>query len=230
MNEPLPVVLRPIQGVAWAAVVMLTLTSSIAFLGLCVDLWILVLIGQVINDPMTVDHQQIMISDTIITNLDILGLLSYVLTAVAFLVWLYRARDNARVHLTALHRHGRPWLLLGWFVPPFSLWFPKQIVDDIWNTSAPDDLFTNDDQRRANRPFLVRVWWAAWLVAAWGAPILIRYLADPAELPTPQSLRASVLISVAAGLLQILAAALAVQIILRVTALQEARNPRRVLI
>ncbi|MEU5088435.1 DUF4328 domain-containing protein [Streptomyces sp. NPDC021356] len=79
-----------------------------------------------------------------------------VLCALTFLVWLLRARDNARALSGRQPRHALPWVYLGWVVPVANLWVPRGIVADIHRASAPE----------ARLPRTVDVWWGLWLVGA----------------------------------------------------------------
>lgn len=56
---------------------------------------------------------------------------------IVFVIWLMRARENAENLSPYPHRRTRGWLFGGWLVPVVNLWFPKQIVDDIWRASSP---------------------------------------------------------------------------------------------
>lgn len=89
-----------------------------------------------------------------------LSYLFLLVTAVVFIVWMYRYWGQLHaVHGTA-SRHGRGWTIGGWLVPIVNLWIPKQLMDDFWRhtgTSAPRGL------KEPVSP-LLHVWWAAWLV------------------------------------------------------------------
>jgi hypothetical protein len=90
----------------------------------------------------------------------------YIAAGVVFLVWSWRARINAEwigeldmlrqsvdggvTPVGNAHRLSRGWVIGGWFCPVVNLWFPYQIVLDIWRASAP---------RRPVSGGLVRVWW-----------------------------------------------------------------------
>jgi hypothetical protein len=78
-------------------------------------------------------------------------------TTVVFLIWFYRARQNAG-HLDSRQRWSPGWSIFGWFVPICFLWFPYQIMLDIWRAGlqAP---------QRAKFPFLLAAWWACWCLA-----------------------------------------------------------------
>ncbi|MFE9251446.1 DUF4328 domain-containing protein [Streptomyces sp. NPDC007088] len=81
------------------------------------------------------------------------------LSALTFLLWLRQARDNADVLAPGAQRYRRVWMLLGWFVPVVSLWFPRGVVVDVWRAGARDGLAP--EERRT--PWYVNVWWLLWL-------------------------------------------------------------------
>lgn len=80
-------------------------------------------------------------------------------TVVLFLNWFYRARKNAG--LTAWRQRWSPgWAIGSWFLPPVLLWFPYQIMADIWRAGRPHGL--RDGSSNAVLPGL---WWACWALA-----------------------------------------------------------------
>jgi len=79
-----------------------------------------------------------------------------------FLVWFYRARKNADGR-GQRQRWSPGWAIGGWFVPIVALWFPYQIMADIWRANLPAE--------RRNRPaVLLGFWWGCWLIGGgfWG--------------------------------------------------------------
>jgi Domain of unknown function (DUF4328) len=80
-------------------------------------------------------------------------------TIVLFLNWFYRARSN--VGLTSWRQRWSPaWAIWAWFLPPVFLWFPYQIMADIWRAGMPPDRRTG-----AANAALPRFWWALWILA-----------------------------------------------------------------
>ncbi len=75
------------------------------------------------------------------------------LCAIAFLAWLLRVRDNARVLSGQPPRYSGPWVYLGWIVPVMNLWVPRGIVADVHQQSAPGERL----------PRAVNWWWGLWL-------------------------------------------------------------------
>ena len=57
-------------------------------------------------------------------------------TVVLFLTWFYRARKNAGLS-TWRQRWSPGWAIGSWFLPPVLLWFPYQIMADIWRAGRP---------------------------------------------------------------------------------------------
>ncbi|TCO24749.1 uncharacterized protein DUF4328 [Kribbella steppae] len=103
----------------------------------------------------------------------LLNLVSYLLmgTAIAFLIWLWQARENTEFLRSPLaprpivqdgqpHRHGTGWIVGSWFVPILQFWYPLQIVQDVTAASEPPE------QPGAARHGPVRTllygWWATW--------------------------------------------------------------------
>ncbi|QKG24884.1 DUF4328 domain-containing protein [Actinomadura verrucosospora] len=81
------------------------------------------------------------------------------LTAVAVIVWLWRARTNADV-IDLPDGWGRPWVIFGWIVPILNFRVPRAIVGTVWRTSAPGTSLG-----------LVNAWWATWVIYLIGARV-----------------------------------------------------------
>jgi hypothetical protein len=88
---------------------------------------------------------------------DVVGLLLLLTIIPVFLVWLYHASRNAE-DSGYPQRWSPGWAIGGWFVPVIFLWFPYQIVSDIWRAGQPPE-------RRARTPWPVVAWWTCWLLA-----------------------------------------------------------------
>jgi hypothetical protein len=80
-------------------------------------------------------------------------------TVVLFLTWFYRARKNAG--LSASRQRWTPgWAIGSWFPPPVLLWFPYQIMADIWRAGQPAG-----PRDRPSSAVLPGLWWACWTLA-----------------------------------------------------------------
>lgn len=107
---------------------------------------------------------------SIINLLAVLKPLTFLLTAIFFLLWINRANKN----LTALKadnlEFSSGWAVGWWFVPFANLVKPFQVVKEIWIQSDPDfDERLGFLSSALSAPFYVSAWWAFWIIAnIWG--------------------------------------------------------------
>ena len=131
--------------------------------------------------------------------------------AIVFIVWLSRARDNAERLSARPMRLGKGWAAGAWFVPVANLVLPVIVVLDVWLGSAP--------QGRPSGAGLVGIWWAVavgtWLL--WPVSALARSLVPD------DGFYVSAVLGTMQGLLTVVAAALAVAVIQRITRWQTVR-------
>ncbi|WP_165956348.1 DUF4328 domain-containing protein [Streptomyces hainanensis] len=103
-----------------------------------------------------------------------LGLLA---TGIVFIVWFYRIRVNAELFDPTGQRLSRGWAIGAWFTPVVSLWFPKQMANDIWRASTPWG---------ANPAHgVVTAWWTLWIAST------VSYVAARAQIPENEALFSS---------------------------------------
>jgi hypothetical protein len=97
---------------------------------------------------------------TVATAHDIVGILFVVLLPlwVVASLWTQQAYRNAAALVPDNMHRSVVWCWLGWFVPIVSYWFPKQIVDDSWRTTAYQ-LPPNSAGRRRS----TGLWWGLWV-------------------------------------------------------------------
>lgn len=143
-----------------------------------------------------------------------LSLLTGILCLVAgsfSVLWTFRARANAEALVPFEHRRHKLWIVFAWIVPPVFLWFPKQIIDDIWQTSDPKST-SRDPMVRTRSKVIVNTWWLVVLsfVTVVG---LVAGMASTPELTTE--------LQVGANGLLVLGTVIWVVIVWRISALQE---------
>ena len=80
--------------------------------------------------------------------------------SILFVVWFYRARVNAERHGYP-QRFSRGWAFWGWVVPFANLWFPFQIMGDVWRAGLPAE-------QRGETAWLPALWWTCWLLSGLG--------------------------------------------------------------
>ncbi|MFE9093247.1 DUF4328 domain-containing protein [Streptomyces sp. NPDC007264] len=153
-----PQTLRPISGAARCAVASLVLAGA-AWTARAVWQIRLAVVGQPSSGPPDQGdgrHRPLTTLENAYHVVSSLGDAATALCAIAFLAWLWRARDNARVLSGRPPRHAWPWLYAGWIVPVANLWIPRGIVADIHRAGAPEERL----------PHAVNWWWGLWLVGA----------------------------------------------------------------
>ena len=64
----------------------------------------------------------------------LVGIATFVLVG----LWLGQARRNADRIAPDQQRRSKVWVWLSWVVPIVWLWFPKQVVDDVWRSTVRD--------------------------------------------------------------------------------------------
>ncbi|WP_329149443.1 DUF4328 domain-containing protein [Streptomyces sp. NBC_01456] len=152
MNDHIaPPALRPVRGAAGCAVATLVLAGA-AWAARAVWQIRLTVAGQPPSGPLDQGENHY---HHLVINL---GDAAIVLCAVAFLLWLWRVRDNAGTLSGQRPRYAGPWVHAGWIVPIASLWIPRGIIADIHRASAPDKRL----------PHAVNWWWGLWLVGFLG--------------------------------------------------------------
>ncbi|WP_221341580.1 DUF4328 domain-containing protein [Nonomuraea endophytica] len=209
---------RPVRGAATLAVALLVADSVVGLAAAGIDLWVAGLMDQVAADPFSVTEAELTWTDVIWAGSGLVEMAARLAAIAAFLFWLFRARDNAEALSPEHHQHSRTWLVLGWLVPVVNLWFPKQIVDDIWIVSTPGRV-QGVGLIHARRPGLVWAWWLAWLCGWLGSNVAGRLLFAGED---PEDLARAARFDVVGIALYWIAAALAIAVILRITAMQEA--------
>jgi len=150
------------------------------------------------------------------------GLISFpirIATIVVFLVWMYRANNNLRPLGASYLEFSPGWAVGWWFIPLANLVRPYQAIREIWCESDPEVtepvLFSSPSLRVA--PPFMAIWWGCWLVGNILTNISGR-MSSPGNLDL---LMPTAIVSILAGVLTIIAAALAAKIILGVNEGQE---------
>jgi hypothetical protein len=172
----------------------------------------------------------------------------FLVTAGLWLAWFRRAYRNLPA-LGARRLRFRPWWAVGaWLLPVFSLFRPKQLLNDIWRASSPEGL--GEPQRDApmgrdlppdqaaawrGRPVagLLGWWWLAFVASVLVRSITTDAVHAAADLMLlgllPEQLdrfQASAGMQVLADLLTVLCGLLALRVVRRATARQDERAAR----
>ena len=106
----------------------------------------------------------------------LLDLANYLLlgTGIAFVIWLWQARENTEVFKpgfaasyqggynshSGAHRHAQGWIVGGWLCPIVQFWYPLQVVQDVVTASEPPN--EPGAARSGQIRTLLYGWWASW--------------------------------------------------------------------
>ncbi|MFF0575416.1 DUF4328 domain-containing protein [Streptosporangium saharense] len=218
---PPPAPVRPIRGLALTVVVLLGLCALLELLVLVVSIQRVSLVSGVIDDPESANVETLTANDTWYVLAGLTQLAVYVLTGVMFVVWLYRARCNAEAITPIPHRRSRGLVVFSWVIPIVNLWYPLQIVDDVWATSSPRNLppdLGSEALNRAPRSPLVRFWWLLWLVTTFGSMLFQRAAARDDSL---EAIVATARVDIWFAAPYVVSAVLAVLVVMNITTAQE---------
>jgi hypothetical protein len=95
----------------------------------------------------------------------LLKLFVFILTAVLFLCWVFRASQCTGIW-SGRHQQFSPGWAVGWFFIPFAnLVMPLRVMKEIWNRSDPElDDTGQSFIRDASAPGLLQAWWIIWVI------------------------------------------------------------------
>ncbi|WP_203923534.1 DUF4328 domain-containing protein [Rugosimonospora africana] len=143
--------------------------------------------------------------------LDVLSTLlvvGWIYTAVTFLMWLYRARENLDRRGDTALTWKKGWTIGGWFIPVADLFIPAAVVSEVFARSRPGAF------RTWKVPRLVVVWWVAFVLG------LIRFTFTTVYADGTRHVTGVQFWNAVNGVAGAVAAVLAVRIVQQVTAWQ----------
>jgi hypothetical protein len=158
----------------------------------------------------------------------------FLVTAGLWLGWFRRAYLNLPALGARRLRYRRWWAVGAWLLPVFSLFRPKQLLNDIWRASDPDPPPDQGDAWRG-RPVaeLLGWWWLAFLASVLVRSITTEAVHSAADLMLlgllPEQLdrfQASAGMQIAADLLTVVCGLLALRVVRRTTTRQHDRAAR----
>lgn len=137
--------------------------SVLTFAGVISGYWQLSIIKELQTTGM-LDENKIALSDAIHGGIGLLQTLVYVATAICFLLWFRRAYANLhRIGIDHL-KHKESWAIWSWIVPIVSLWFPPQIMSEIWTETAEKAQKLTESFQLPQAGFMIAVWWVLFLI------------------------------------------------------------------
>lgn len=150
---------RPLDGLAWAAGVLLTGQALLALATAGVVGWMALTYAGTSGGSLDTLLAPDRAAFWLLTASSGLTLL----TGPLFASWLFRACRNLQLYGLRLRR-APGWAWGAWFVPVISLWWPKQVVDDAVRGSR-SDVPAGLDVRALPRSGFVTAGWSCWLLS-----------------------------------------------------------------
>ena len=198
---------------------------TVALLGVCaalraavlaLDVYTYGLVDDLLSGAPLTDPE---VFDTVERTATVLGRSHWaavLVTGIAFITWFYRVRKNAGLFSPHGHRHGQGWAIGGWITPVLLFWVPRRMVSDSWLASAP---LGPDGERQYGPHRVLTLWWLTWI----GSVVVSRIAKAWPTGNDLHEIRTALGISVASDLLELTAAGPAITLVVRLTAMQDAR-------
>ncbi len=153
-------------------------------------------------------------------------LLVFVATAIAFLLWVYRASRNLRSLGAAGQRFSPGWAVRWWFVPVMFFFRPYQVMAEIWKGSAArasgEATF---DWKTESVSALLPWWWGLW-IAQYAFGFLVFFASGTGE----QAVRtiSGMQLALLGDTTEICAAVLAIVLVLQTTKRQDEKHRKMI--
>jgi ABC-type Fe3+ transport system permease subunit len=157
-------------------------------------------------------------SDDLVSAAAVILFVLGLVTAVVFIVWMWRAAKNNEALGRVNPRFGPGWSIGGWFIPIANLVIPILILQDLWRGSDPTVVRGDPGWRTGRRSALMGWWWGFWVLAT------LRVFIDNGSADSRRSLpsiKRSNQLAVLALVAHVVAAVLAIRLVRRLTARQE---------
>ena len=157
---------------------------------------------------------------TILIRLSLIGIT--LLTAVFFLIWIYRAHKNLKALGATDLKYSPGWAIGGFFVPLLNIVRPYQVMAEIWRASVSGGRVSGGSGWTYEQtPVFIGLWWGLWLISGFLDSFSVFMVfgtgADNRLLVASRFRLVYAVISIAS-------AALAITVVLRTNARQEDAN------
>ncbi len=122
-------------------------------------------------------------SDNAFATLGVVQLLVFIVTAVIFLIWVYRASKNLKPLGVQNQKYSPGWAV-GWFFIPFANYvLPFLVTKEIWMASDPKVMDAESWRSTSVSP-IVPAWWVLYIISSIGGNIIARIALGGGETAT----------------------------------------------
>ena len=143
-------------------------------------------------------------------------------TAIFFLAWIYRAYKNLKALGATDLKFSPGWAIGGFFIPILNIVRPFQIVAEIWKASGVKRTSSvGTGWSDEGTPAFIAAWWGSWLISGFlqSFGVLMVLGAGKAD-----QLSVASRVTLVSDVISITCAALAITVVLKINARQEAAN------
>jgi hypothetical protein len=204
----------PLEGRARWATVFLAVTILVDMAAIGANLRQINAINGYL-DGTRLDLTALTSGDHLKSVVEVFKFIALLASGVAFIRWFHAAYRNVTLLAPVEVTYKPGWAIGAWFVPILGLWRPKQIADEIWHAS---ELQPQPAQPPANRlgktTTVLTLWWAFWIISSLVGNVSTRFFFGS---DTLGHIRETDKLHIVALLLDIVAAALAVVVVKRIT-------------
>jgi hypothetical protein len=177
--------------------------------------WQYYLLDDVQKNPENIDMQKLQTSDSLRTIISVIQLIILILSMIFFIMWFRRAYFNLQQLQWNYARYSEGWAAGGWFIPVINLFYPYQIMVDIWRGTQ------NAIKERFGEPqstALVGLWWATYLINNFFA-----YISSfvTRESDSIEGLMSATIMECISEIISIVAIIITIRIILRVSSFEK---------
>lgn len=152
-QQPSP--LRSVRGIGWAAMVLIVIEAVVSIVTTA-KAWSAYNVANGYEQGTGPTKDDVVSAGLGLLGLGVLLIVAALAAGIVFLVWAWRARVNAEsLAGPDSQRLRRGWTFWGWVCPIVNLWFPYQIMVDIYRASSV---------RKPATTAIVGVWWVAMLL------------------------------------------------------------------
>jgi hypothetical protein len=160
-------------------------------------------------------------SDNAFATVGIVQLIAFIVAAIVFLIWIYRASKNLRALGIQNQKYSPGWAI-GWFFIPFANWvLPFLVTKEIWKASDPKAMDAESWRSTSVSP-IVPAWWVLYVVSSIGGNIVARIALGGGE--TAGDLLNESWAWLIADAIEIPAAVLAILVVWGITSRQDEKN------
>ena len=100
----------------------------------------------------------------------------FIMSAIIFLIWVYRANKNLHAFKTPVLRFSPGWAVGWWFIPLAWLFMPYQAMNEISKASNPVIDTSINSADNLPRSAIVGIWWAFFLISKYIGTVTFRVL------------------------------------------------------